>query len=73
MKNIGYVIKLSGKPNRYAYGRVLSSSRVFRTRDDARKDKREFARKVDYCKPQEIWQVSLSKTGRAKARIKKVS
>ena len=73
MKNIGYVIKLYGVPGRYAYGKTLSAARVFRTRKDARENKRNYANNPDYTRPQEIWQVSLSKTGRAKARLKKVS
>ena len=69
MKNIGYVIKLSGKPDCYAYGRTLHSARVFSTREAARENKRIYTK---YGMLEEIWQVELTSTGKAKTRVRKV-
>ena len=68
MRNIGYVIRLHGVPYRYVWGKTLSKAGVFPTREAARKDKRQSAK----IKPQQIFQVELTKKGKAKRIIKEV-
>ena len=70
-RNIGYVIRLHGVPNCYAYGRVFSSARVFSTREAARVDKRSNCMN-GYISPQQIFQVELTKNGAAERIIKEV-
>ena len=72
MRNIGYVIRLHGVPNRYAWGKTLSKARVYPTREAARKNKRQSAKWAAYIKPQQIFQVELTKNGKAKRIIKEV-
>jgi hypothetical protein len=68
MKNIGYVIRLTGKPNIYAYGLTLKAAYVFPTREAARRNKRRYADR----RLEKIIQVELTKRGRAKRIIKEV-
>ena len=72
-KKIGYVIRLHGVLNRYAYGKAFKSARVFPTRLCARLDK-NWGKKCNpsYTKSQEIYQVELNSKGRPKRIIKKV-
>lgn len=74
MKKIGYIIRLHGVSNTYAYGepgKGITCARVFPSRELARIDKRAF-NNDEYTKPQEILQVELYKNGKAKKIIKKV-
>jgi len=40
MKKIGYIIRLHGVPNRYAWGKTFNKARVFHTLSAARRDER---------------------------------
>lgn len=68
---IGYIIRLYGVSNRYAYGRTFHNALVFATCVDARIDKRS-VNNNNYTKPQEIFQVELTTNGKPKRVIRKV-
>ena len=68
MKNIGYVIKLYGVQNAYAYGLNFKCAKVFSTREAARVNKRNSRNH----RVEKIFQVELTKNGRPKKMIKEV-
>ena len=65
---IGYVIRLSGVRNSYAYGLSFRLARMFFTREAARADKRANGAH----RSEKIFQVELTKNGMPKRIIKKV-
>lgn len=69
-KKIGYVIRLYGTKNQFAYGKYFICARVFSTFAAARENKQVgFG---NYTKPQEIYQVELSSKNKPKRIIKKI-
>ena len=68
MRNISYVIRLPDKLNSYAYGLGFKHAKVFPTREAAREDKRI----IGGGRIEKIFQVELSKNGKAKRIIKEV-
>jgi len=68
MRNMGYVIRLHGVRNSYAYGLGFKHAKVFPTREAARENKRIFGG----GRQEKIFQVELSKNGKPKRIIKGV-
>jgi hypothetical protein len=71
-KKTGYVIRLYGTKNQFAWGKYFICARVFPTLKAARKDKQMGVKFGGYTKPQKIYRVELSSKNRPKRIIKKV-
>ncbi len=72
MKNIGYVIRLHGVRNLYAYGMNFRCARVFTTCEATRGNIKAYCDIGNRTKPDQILRVELTKDGKPRKIIRAV-